>query len=252
MTIQILGSPQTTNGLSFAMAAVAISSGEQVGLNTAGYLTLASAAATVVVIGIATESVDNSAGDPGDKFIEVRLSRTVELFSIPNAAAPNACDQTSVGHDVFVASSGSVRKTSNSGAAARAGKCWGFDKDLNVLVEYDCDPDAADITASEERLDAIEAVAAPSMQAGDATLATGTIVVGAGITVAANSEVIPIVIGDITGTTNFGGLRERKSARAVGGPGVGAITLDAVGSDGLLDADAAGAIRYVILTPPSY
>lgn len=89
----------------------------------------------------------------------------------------------------------------------------------------------------------------PSMQAVNATLSSGTIAITTGIVVATASEVIPYGIGNITGSTNFAGLRERKSARVNGGSGVGAVTIDAVGADGLIDADAAGAIRVLILTP---
>lgn len=90
---------------------------------------------------------------------------------------------------------------------------------------------------------------APGFQTGAATLSSGTITVNTGITVAANSEVIPIEIGAITGSTNFASLRELKASRVNGGPGVGTIVLEAVGDDGAKDADAAGAIRFVILTP---
>jgi hypothetical protein len=95
------------------------------------------------------------------------------------------------------------------------------------------------------------AIAAPAYQAGTATLVSGTVDVATGITVAANSRVIPLMIGDITGSTNFAGLREIKSSRVNGAPGVGTIRLQAVGADGQLDADAAGAIDFVILTPQS-
>lgn len=90
---------------------------------------------------------------------------------------------------------------------------------------------------------------APAMQVGAATLASGTATVNTGIVVAANSEVIPIAIGAITGSTNYGGLRELKSSRVNGAAGTGTIVLEAVGADGAKDADAAGAIRFVILTP---
>jgi hypothetical protein len=89
----------------------------------------------------------------------------------------------------------------------------------------------------------------PAMQAVNATLALGTITISTGITVAANSEVIPLQIGAITGSTDFGSLRELKASRVNGAPGVGTVVIEAVGSDGAKDVDAAGAIRVVILTP---
>ncbi len=91
----------------------------------------------------------------------------------------------------------------------------------------------------------------PAMQAVNATLASGTITISTGITVAANSEVIPLLIGALTGTTNFGSLGELKASRVNGAPGVGTVVIQAYGDDGALDADAAGAIRVVILTPQS-
>lgn len=93
------------------------------------------------------------------------------------------------------------------------------------------------------------AVAAPAMQAVDATLVAGTVTIAAGITVAADSEVIPVLIGALTGSTNFGSLGELKASRVNGAPGVGTVVIQAYGADGALDSDAAGAIRVVILTP---
>lgn len=91
--------------------------------------------------------------------------------------------------------------------------------------------------------------AAPSMQAVNATLVAGTITIATGITVASNSEVVPILIGALTGTTNFGSLGELKASRVNGAPGTGSITIQAYGDDGALDVDAAGAIRVLIFNP---
>lgn len=148
------------------------------------------------------------------------------------------------------------------------GKVWRFDADSSagasstVLVPDEGTGRWVDTNTGEgEALAAAEAAqataddalalgeAAPAMQAVAATLVSGTIEITEGIVVAANSEVQPILIGNITGSTNFATLRERKASRVNGADGVGAITVDAVGSDGLLDSDAAGAIRVLIFTP---
>lgn len=92
---------------------------------------------------------------------------------------------------------------------------------------------------------------APLMQAVNATLVAGTVTIAAGITVAANSEVIPLLIGPITGSTNFASLEELKASRVNGAPGVGTVVIEALNNSGALDVDAAGAIRVVILTPQS-
>lgn len=89
----------------------------------------------------------------------------------------------------------------------------------------------------------------PGMQAVNATLMAGTVTINTGITVAANSEVIPVMIGALTGTTNLAMLGELKASRVAGAPGVGTVVIQAYGDDGALDVDAAGAIRVIILTP---
>jgi hypothetical protein len=90
---------------------------------------------------------------------------------------------------------------------------------------------------------------APAMQAVDATLASGSVTIATGITVASTSEVIPVLIGAITGSTNFASVGELKTSRVAGGPGTGTVVIQAYGANGALDADAAGAIRVIILTP---
>lgn len=89
----------------------------------------------------------------------------------------------------------------------------------------------------------------PAMQAVNATLAAGTITIATGITVAASSEVVPVLIGALTGSTNFASLGELKASRVNGAPGVGTVVIQAYGADGALDVDAAGAIRVLIFTP---
>lgn len=90
---------------------------------------------------------------------------------------------------------------------------------------------------------------APGMQVTSGTLVAGTKTISAGIVVAANSEVVPYPDGAITGSTNFGSLQEVRAARAVGGAGVGRITVQAIGADGLIDSDAAGDFHALIFTP---
>lgn len=95
----------------------------------------------------------------------------------------------------------------------------------------------------------LAAAGVPILQAVNATLSSGTITVSTGIIVATNSEVIPVQINAITGSTNFGSLRELKASRVAGVAGVGTVVIEAVGNDGAKDTDAAGVVRIVILTP---
>lgn len=244
--------PTTFGDKEFPMAGTtSIAQGEIACINSDGFVVPGSAVTGLVAIGIAKRSVDNSSGSDGDLVVPVMTSADKtggrRVFPIVNNGT-DACDDTSRGHDVFIAGPNKVRKTSNSGACSRAGKCWDFDRDGNVLVEFDVDPDAVDIADAEARLDAIEA-AAPGMQAANATLSSGTVTINTGIVVAANSEVIPLVIGTITGSTNFATLGELKASRVNGAAGVGTVVIQAWTNGGVLDADAAGAIRVVILTP---
>ena len=85
----------------------------------------------------------------------------------------------------------------------------------------------------------------PAMQSVDATLVSGTVTISAGIVVAATSEVFVRPKGAITGSTNFGCVQELVASRSV----PGTIVIQAVGNDGLIDADAAGVVRVTILTP---
>ncbi len=81
------------------------------------------------------------------------------------------------------------------------------------------------------------------------TLVSGTATINSVIVVAANSEIVAYPDGAITGSTNFGCLQELRASRGVGGAGVGSIVIQAVGADGLIDSDAAGAFHALIMTP---
>jgi hypothetical protein len=81
------------------------------------------------------------------------------------------------------------------------------------------------------------------------TLVAGTATINTVITVAANSEVVPYPDGAITGSTNFGSLQELRASRVAGAPSTGTIVIQAIGADGLIDSDAAGAFHALIFTP---
>jgi len=77
-------------------------------------------------------------------------------------------------------------------------------------------------------------------QAISGTLVAGECVIATGITVTADSkaEVIPSAV--ITGSTNFACLAHLVASNTPGAPGVGAITIQALGANGAKDVDAAG------------
>lgn len=99
---------------------------------------------------------------------------------------------------------------------------------------------------------AAQALDVPKFQFGSVTLATGTATVNSGVTLKSTSEIIPYLTGAITGSTNFGSLRELKSSRVNGPAGTASFVIEAVDATGIKDADAAaaaGIVRYVVVTP---
>jgi hypothetical protein len=248
-------SPRHGGKFDFPMAAVDIATGEICCINAAGYMTYGQIATGLVARGVAVSGKSNSGGAPGDESITVLTSIDADggrvLVPLDNAPDANACDQADVGRSVYVFNKNSVSGTSNGGTRSRAGKCWGFLPNGKVLVEFDGDQDADAIDGVQDQLDDLELLVAacPGMQAANATLALGTVTINTGIVVASNSEVVPLLIGAITGSTNFASLRELKASRVNGAAGVGTLVIDAVGADGAKDADATGVIRVLIFTP---
>jgi hypothetical protein len=97
-----------------------------------------------------------------------------------------------------------------------------------------------------------KADAAPAFQAVAAgAMVSGTLTISTGLVIATASEVVPILRGAVTGSNNFGSLRELVSSRVNGGAGVGTVVIQAVDSMGAIDVDAAvasGLIHVVVLT----
>jgi hypothetical protein len=87
---------QPANILSYKMAAVSILEGALVSINSAGYATNATDAASEIFVGVAEESVDNSAGSAGDEEIKVRIGGVVEVVAATSLAQTNVSDQVYV------------------------------------------------------------------------------------------------------------------------------------------------------------
>lgn len=192
----------------------------------------------------ALETVDNTGGAAGAKSCSVEFDKPKSLVRFINDTVAPVTVSDIGEHCYGVDDSAVVSASSDSGARSRVGTPWviiatndPIGQHPGVYVELD----PSGLSSAVEQ--------APSMQAVDATLVAGTVTINTGITVAADSEVVPLAIGDITGSTNLAGLRELKSARVNGAPGVGSITVQAYTVTGVLDADAAGAIRVLIFAP---
>jgi len=78
--------------LPYKMAAVKIFEGALVSVNAAGYLTNATDTASDIFAGVADETVDNSAGNAGDKEMKVRIGGVVNVDSEFSAAQTNVTD----------------------------------------------------------------------------------------------------------------------------------------------------------------
>jgi len=86
----------------------------------------------------------------------------------------------------------------------------------------------------------LESSPTPPIQRASGTFALGTATIAAGITVTADTDVFVIPSAALTGSTNVGSPAHLKASNVVGGPGVGSVTLNMLGDDGAIDADAAG------------
>lgn len=200
--------------------------------------------AGLLAVGIVPENAgrDLTSYSSGDE----RIALQARPVALPQTTSQFAVD-AAPGLPVFWdATANACVNTDNSGANAYLGDL--IRAPSTTVVHVDIRPSNSLRYALQSQVDGL---GAPSMQAVNATLALGTITISTGITVAADSEVIPLQIGAITGSTNFGSLRELKASRVPGAPGVGTVVIQAVGNDGALDVDAAGAIRVLILTPQS-
>lgn len=84
-----------------------------------------------VILGVAAESVDNSAGSDGDLTIK-HIVRGV--FAFVNSSSTEAITNAEVGKTVYAADDQTVSKTSASSTRVAAGVCVGLDG-AQVLVQ---------------------------------------------------------------------------------------------------------------------
>lgn len=106
-------------------ASTTIEAGNVVAVNAAGYAVEASDAAGITVIGVADETVDNSAGANGAKTVKVRRKKAFKLANSGTAAVT----QASVGSNVYVEDSVTVAIASGPLNDIVAGKCLGVESD---------------------------------------------------------------------------------------------------------------------------
>jgi hypothetical protein len=105
-------------------ASTKIEAGKMVAVNATGYLVEASDTASIIVVGVADETIDNSAGANGALTC---LVKRAQLFKMKNGTA--TVTQASVGSNVYVEDDESVEIASGPTNDIVAGKCLGVESD---------------------------------------------------------------------------------------------------------------------------
>lgn len=128
--------------LAFAMGLAAsthIYQGSLVALNQAGNLVPASADASLHVVGVSEDDVDNSSGSAGALTCVPRKG----TFYLTNSATTDAITDADIGRWCFVVDDNTVARTSNGGARPVAGVVAGVDG-FGVAVSVGLTPAGAD------------------------------------------------------------------------------------------------------------
>jgi hypothetical protein len=112
------------------MAATKIFAGSLVVANASGYAAKGSVATTLTYLGRAEESMDNSAGNAGDKTILVRRNKA---FKWKNSGA-DPVTQASLGKTCYIVDDETVASTNGANTRSPAGKVIQLDSD-GVWVE---------------------------------------------------------------------------------------------------------------------
>lgn len=143
--------------------------GALVALN-GGYAVPASSATGREIVGVAQETVDNSAGADGAKRIVVHAG----VFTFENSASTDQITQADVGKDSFAVDDQTVAKTNGGATRSRAGRIINVNSNgkVDVLVGM-TGPNFGN---------------PPAIQTGTATLASGTVTV-TGVTLTSTSRI---------------------------------------------------------------
>ena len=197
-------------------------------------------------------------------------------YTFPNAADGDACSaSTPIGSVVYMYDDHTIADNSNGGARFPAGTFLGMDGDkVRVYIKHERHADLGDIGPvsfedgiSSNTIAEVTAAAGvtvdsllikdgglpglmPSItkiQVAGGTFAAGTATIAAGIVVTASTDAFVVMSAVITGSTNVGTVAHLKASNVAGGAGVGAVTLNILGDDGAVDADAAGAFRVLLV-----
>lgn len=139
------GSQTIPNLHRYPMAATKILAGAIVALTASGYLTHAVGTdPTLRVVGVARETVDNSAGNAGDKRCLVEKG----VFKFVNSAGADALTIADVGNACYALDNQTLARTIGDGRRCIAGQVWNILNDGGVELLVGVDPtndDAEDL-----------------------------------------------------------------------------------------------------------
>jgi len=196
-------------------------------LDATAQLVAGSTAGAGPCVGVAEMEADNTAGADGDLRCRLENDRT---YAFANATAGDACSEaTRFGSRVYMFDDHTIADNDDSGARQLAGYFAGMEPDGKVR---------AYIPATREGV---------SYQTAGGTFANGEATIAAGITVTADTDAFVVMSEVISGSANVGGVAHLKASNAAGGPGVGSVTFNILGTDGAIDADADGDFRALLI-----
>ncbi len=199
-------------------AGAVLFAGALVALDSDGNAVPASASASLVVMGRAEETADNSDGAAGDEVVPLRRS----VFRYTNSAATDQITLADVGRPAYVVDDQTVAKTSNGGVRPVAGIVLDVDT-LGVWVACGVQGLAADPAHARELLKTNKVyipVHVASLVGADATVYRFVSPVTGTITKLTSVLEIALTTGDATVTPSIGGV-------AITG---GALTITQAGS----------------------
>lgn len=199
-------------------ASTKILSGALVCIDATGYAVNASEALGLTPIGVAQVTVDNTNGSSGDLLVRVLAG----AFKFVNSDSITLAD---VGKAAYIVDNQTVAKSDNSGARSVAGPIIRVDSDgVYVLV-------------------GLTGGAALPMQAGTATLASGTVTV-AGARLTANSRIFASRNTKGAGASIGTDLEMPSASRNVGAK---TFVINAVKADKSVDANDSSTVDWLIV-----
>lgn len=121
-----------------------IYAGSLVAKDAAGNATPGATATTLLGIGRAEETVDNSAGSAGDKTVQVRKG----VFQFANSASGDEITRADIGKDCYIVDDQTVAKTDGGSTRSVAGRVHDVDAD-GVWVEFSIIPRPATVGSAD-------------------------------------------------------------------------------------------------------